>query len=214
MYTRLRKLVRWSFAGDKDCIVHHRVCTVPNLITAVGFVGIAFYIYQFTALYHTELIPFTVFLIGITDFLDGAAARFLNQHSFLGKLIDPVRDKLLMLAVLGNLLYLDHTELWLLVPLWLVVVCEIFLILQYGWYFLRKIPMRVHWKGKMRFAIVWACLVWILTQVYWFELEYIPAALLIWIVAALSVHRLVMKTKVWITALRGSDKKDNTPTTS
>ena len=45
---------------------------------------------------------------GITDFLDGYLARALAQQSALGRMLDPIADKLLVAAVL-MMLVADHT---------------------------------------------------------------------------------------------------------
>ncbi|MGP0061670.1 MAG: CDP-diacylglycerol--glycerol-3-phosphate 3-phosphatidyltransferase [Beijerinckiaceae bacterium] len=47
-------------------------------------------------------------LAAITDFLDGYLARALAQQSSLGRMLDPIADKLLVSAVLLMLVY-DHT---------------------------------------------------------------------------------------------------------
>jgi cardiolipin synthase (CMP-forming) len=47
-------------------------------------------------------------LAGITDFLDGYLARALAQQSSLGRMLDPIADKLLVSAVL-LMLAADHT---------------------------------------------------------------------------------------------------------
>jgi CDP-diacylglycerol--glycerol-3-phosphate 3-phosphatidyltransferase/cardiolipin synthase len=45
---------------------------------------------------------------GITDFLDGYLARALSQQSSLGRMLDPIADKLLVAAVL-MMLVADHS---------------------------------------------------------------------------------------------------------
>jgi cardiolipin synthase (CMP-forming) len=48
---------------------------------------------------------------GITDWLDGYLARRLNQMSAFGAFLDPVADKLIVVAALLALLYLNRVDL-------------------------------------------------------------------------------------------------------
>ncbi len=70
----------------------------------------------------------------LTDFLDGMAARKLNQISEAGKIIDPIADKIIVAFVLvGIVLYRDF-------PLWALVtiLTRDLLILSTGMYLIRK----------------------------------------------------------------------------
>jgi cardiolipin synthase (CMP-forming) len=62
-------------------------------------------------------------LAGISDFLDGYLARALAQQSSLGRMLDPIADKLLVSAVL-LMLAADHTIAG--VSLWaaIVILCR------------------------------------------------------------------------------------------
>ena len=54
----------------------------------------------------------TVFILaGITDWLDGYLARRLNQMSAFGACLDPVADKLIVVAALLVLLYLGRVDM-------------------------------------------------------------------------------------------------------
>ena len=48
---------------------------------------------------------------GITDWLDGFLARRLNQMSAFGAFLDPVADKLIVVAALLALLYLNRVDM-------------------------------------------------------------------------------------------------------
>ncbi|HQZ85919.1 MAG TPA: CDP-alcohol phosphatidyltransferase family protein, partial [Actinomycetota bacterium] len=53
---------------------------------------------------------------GITDWLDGYLARRWNQITRVGQLLDPIADRLYILATLFGLLLRD------IIPLWLVIL--------------------------------------------------------------------------------------------
>lgn len=66
-----------------------------------------------------ELLGGAIFLLAVsTDWLDGYLARKRDQVTTLGKLLDPLADKLLISAAFISLVEVDHT----LVPAWMVVV--------------------------------------------------------------------------------------------
>lgn len=72
--------------------------TIPNLLSAIRILLIPLFIYLF---YNGKIFySFIVILIsGITDALDGFIARRFNQISNLGKLLDPLADKLNQVAI-------------------------------------------------------------------------------------------------------------------
>jgi len=61
-------------------------------------------------------IAFGLFLIaGLSDAADGIVARFFNQRSALGQILDPLADKLMMLFVFVTLAWMGHLQVWLVV---------------------------------------------------------------------------------------------------
>jgi CDP-diacylglycerol---glycerol-3-phosphate 3-phosphatidyltransferase len=88
--------------------------TIPNWITFSRLLGIPFLLYGLhnpTA--ETRWICLAVFLVAAgTDWLDGYLARKLNQISDLGKFLDPLVDKLLVLAPLLSLIELGQVPAW------------------------------------------------------------------------------------------------------
>jgi cardiolipin synthase len=94
-----------------------------------------------------------VFLIAsISDAIDGYLARHWNQRSAFGALLDPIADKLLLLAALITLglIPLDHLRSF---PIWFpaIIISRDALLLG-GYCVLRhfRIPMEIqpHWTGK------------------------------------------------------------------
>lgn len=53
-------------------------------------------------------------LAGLSDGLDGLLARLLNQRSKVGAILDPIADKVLILAAISTLVLEDQVPLWLL----------------------------------------------------------------------------------------------------
>jgi CDP-diacylglycerol--glycerol-3-phosphate 3-phosphatidyltransferase len=64
--------------------------------------------------------PFLVFIYVFTislDFLDGYFARKLSQETEVGKILDPVADKLLVFFVVIGLIIKSDFPLWLAIPI-------------------------------------------------------------------------------------------------
>ncbi|MBV6627049.1 MAG: CDP-diacylglycerol--glycerol-3-phosphate 3-phosphatidyltransferase [Rivularia sp. (in: Bacteria)] len=88
--------------------------TLPNWITFSRLLGIPFIIYGLqNPTPQSRWICFAIFVIAAgTDWLDGYLARKLNQVSDLGKFLDPLVDKLLVLAPLLSLIELGQIPAW------------------------------------------------------------------------------------------------------
>src|SRR5277367_4421285 len=90
-----------------------------------------------------------VFVVAaISDAIDGYLARHWNQGSALGALLDPVADKLLLLAALITLSFMPVTF-----PIWFpIIIISRDALLLVGYSVLRHfhVPMdiRPHWSGK------------------------------------------------------------------
>ena len=61
---------------------------------------------------------------GITDFFDGFIAREWNESTKLGSIIDPLADKMLMLAGFLGLMYLGRADAW---AVFLILTREFFI---------------------------------------------------------------------------------------
>ncbi|MFZ2125093.1 MAG: CDP-alcohol phosphatidyltransferase family protein [Candidatus Saccharimonadales bacterium] len=71
----------------------------PNQVTVLRFILIPIMCYLFAiSMFDWALVVFVI--AASTDFIDGAMARTRNQITDLGKIIDPVADKLLILTAL------------------------------------------------------------------------------------------------------------------
>jgi cardiolipin synthase len=87
---------------------------LPNTLTLLRFFFIPLYLF----LYFSE-IPGRIYwafgvllLAGLTDVIDGYLARRNKQVTQLGIMLDPLADKLMMLAVFLSLLISQRISLW------------------------------------------------------------------------------------------------------
>jgi CDP-diacylglycerol--glycerol-3-phosphate 3-phosphatidyltransferase len=87
---------------------------LPNLITFSRLLGLPFILYGLSnPTPQMRWICLAIFLVAAgTDWLDGYLARKLNQITDLGKFLDPLVDKFLILAPLLALIQLDQVPAW------------------------------------------------------------------------------------------------------
>ncbi|MBI4667136.1 MAG: CDP-diacylglycerol--glycerol-3-phosphate 3-phosphatidyltransferase [Nitrospinae bacterium] len=90
---------------------------LPNKITLFRIFLIPLVlVFLITASFWSCMAAAVVFgLAAATDWLDGHMARVTSQVTLLGKLLDPVADKLLVLAALVPLVELDRVSAWIVV---------------------------------------------------------------------------------------------------
>jgi CDP-diacylglycerol--glycerol-3-phosphate 3-phosphatidyltransferase len=95
--------------------------TAPNVLTflRIASVPLLVYLLTFPGPMPSAIAAGVFFLATITDFLDGYIARAYGSGSNLGKLLDPLADKLVVTAVLIMLAGMQRAPR---VPAWMVVV--------------------------------------------------------------------------------------------
>jgi cardiolipin synthase len=79
---------------------------LPNILTLFRLVLIPIYLWSFYATTSThKVVALLVLLVaGLTDILDGYLARRFSWQTQVGQLLDPLADKLMMVAVLFSLI--------------------------------------------------------------------------------------------------------------
>jgi cardiolipin synthase len=100
--------------------------TIPNYITFLRILLIPVYIYYFI---QGNIFAAAVFfaLSAVTDFLDGFIARKFNLESKIGKLLDPLADKLTIISILLVMIYLNIIPHFLSL---IILTREIFILLS------------------------------------------------------------------------------------
>ena len=93
--------------------------TAPNLITLFRIFLVPIIVVLLISPFKVSaLITVAVFLVAAaSDWLDGRIARRYNQVTALGALLDPIADKLLIMAALVSLVSLEKVPAWIVVAL-------------------------------------------------------------------------------------------------
>lgn len=88
-----------------EAVAANRVLTIPNLVSFVRLLAVGLFWWVLLVQDDIALAAWLIFTIGWTDWIDGYLARRLNQVSELGKVLDPVADRLMIAsAVIGGLI--------------------------------------------------------------------------------------------------------------
>jgi cardiolipin synthase len=140
--------------------------TIPN---AIGYVRLAlipvFLVLALGSRDGTDALPAVLFaVIGWSDYLDGIAARVTGQYSRLGTLLDPLVDRLLVLAgviVCWKFELLPRWALGLLAARELFVVALVRLGQRNG------IDLKVNWLGRAGVWPVMSALFFAMAGVEW-----------------------------------------------
>jgi cardiolipin synthase (CMP-forming) len=94
--------VRFIGAGarfDRPQIDHDRVFTVPNVLTVLRFMGVPLFIWLVLAEKEYGVAVVVLALMAGSDWIDGYVARRFDQASKLGRVMDPLADRLALIAV-------------------------------------------------------------------------------------------------------------------
>jgi cardiolipin synthase len=123
-----------------------RLVTVPNALSVLRLLGIPLFCWLALGPEADGWAVVVLMVSGATDYLDGRLARALNQTSRLGAMLDPVADRLYILATLVVLTVRDVLPLWLalaIVARDLILTAVLVLLRRAG-----SDPLPVHVLGK------------------------------------------------------------------
>ena len=99
-------------------LVHRdAVFTVPNILTVVRFLGVPLFIWLVLSEHKYGYGALVLAVMASTDWVDGYIARRFNQMSNLGRVMDPIADRLSLIAVAVTLVIAGVVEWWYLVAL-------------------------------------------------------------------------------------------------
>lgn len=133
-----------SNTGNPGAIV-----TIPNIITVVRFLGTPLFVWLVLGPREYGWAVFVLAMMGCTDWIDGFVARKLNQTSRLGRIMDPLADRVALVAVTITLVIAAILPLWLLL---LLLIPDVVLLAATLYLFRGDADLKVTMLGKTRTA--------------------------------------------------------------
>jgi cardiolipin synthase len=89
-----------------------RILTIPNVITVARLCLMPVFLWLLFGKEDRAAAAWLLAGLGTTDFLDGYIARHLHQVSNIGKVLDPVADRLLFLLGVGGIVVDGAVPAW------------------------------------------------------------------------------------------------------
>jgi cardiolipin synthase len=123
-----------------------RIWTWPNAISVLRLLGVPLFLWLLLVPEADGWAVVVLMVSGVTDWLDGKLARWLDQSSRLGALLDPAADRLYIVSTLIALALREIVPIWLvalLVGRELVLGVMLLVLRRYGYP-----PLQVHYLGK------------------------------------------------------------------
>ncbi len=155
------------------------IITIPNVISFIRILLIP----MFVIVYFSEGIDnkffwaaFIVIISGLSDIIDGLIARKCNLVSDLGKILDPIADKMTQIVVI-LCLTINHPSL---LPMFGVLFLKELLTLFAAVYVLTNgtKPISARWWGKLSTIVIFLTMIYtVLTDIY--SITHIPLYILV-----------------------------------
>ena len=109
---------KFSFHLFKNLPAREKKITVSTMLTLIRLALIPFIV--IAMIQDVWGVAFVLYIVAaVTDVLDGWIARCFNQRTFLGAALDPITDKLLVIAIFFTLAFIQ--PFLFRIPLWFVI---------------------------------------------------------------------------------------------
>ena len=175
--------------NPSQLVTANNIWTIPNALSGLRLLGVPVFFWLIVGPENDGLALIILIVSSFTDWLDGYLARRLNQFSRLGELLDPLADRLYVIAALVALYIRDLLPIWAVVALLLRDALMSLLLVYLKRFGITGVP--VHFVGKaatmnllyalplillgtfsglvgqLAFVFGWAFLIWGITM-YWY----------------------------------------------
>ena len=136
----------------------NKIFTIPNILSMVRVAILPLIVYTYIFSNYSWVAGILTILSGITDLIDGYIARRFNQISNLGKILDPIADKLTLLTV-SICVTIKHPIIMILL-LGAELIKDIFvLISSFIRVFYNKEIHCAEWEGKVCTALAYLSII-------------------------------------------------------
>ncbi len=182
--------------------------TIPNALSVVRILIIPFFAWSFLQ----NKLPLAVGLLvlsGLTDCVDGFIARKLNQVTELGKMLDPLADKLtqgvVALCLAMRFPVIGPVLLVFIVKELVMLCCAIGLLKK------KKRPCAAQWYGKVATVMFYASVALIVVMDGFLHVEglafQVISYVLLGLTAAMMIYSAVRYFQIFLTILRSNDSR-------
>ena len=134
-----------------------KILTIPNLLSCFRIALIPVIVWLYFGKQAPLLTGCTLILSGLTDLIDGYIARKYNMVSDLGKILDPIADKLTQATML---ICLSLRFPRMILPFVLMFIKEIFMSVTGFWVVRKKgVVLGAVWHGKVATWLLYGMMV-------------------------------------------------------
>lgn len=184
------------------------ITTVPNLLSLLRVALIVPFVLLFLA---EQYIASAIVLIasGISDVLDGFIARKFNQITALGKILDPIADKLTLIAIM--ICVTIYTPI--VIPIMIILIVKDVLMLLGGSVLIENkiTPPASKWYGKLSTTVFYisVCIIVFLKAAFNYQNDILSLVLLS-VTAVLMIFSLIKYSMIFYTLMKNRNSDNET----
>ncbi len=183
------------------------IFTIPNILSYMRILLIVPFVRYFLQSRY-EMAAIVIGISGLTDCVDGFLARRLNQITQLGKMLDPVADKLTLLAVAVCLSVMKP----IIFPVVSILAIKDILMLIGASILLKKhiMPVAAAWYGKLGTILFYVSIVTIVTFELILKIENftIVSFVMLSVTAIMMIYSLIRYYLIFRSSLKKAEKEN------
>ncbi len=171
----------------------NRIFTIPNILSFLRICMIPLFMWLYIARAEYYWTAGILILSGLTDVVDGFIARRFNLITHVGRILDPVADKLTQIAMMACLSY----RYWyLLIPL-IALICKEIVCGVFGLIMIKCTgdTMNSKWYGKIATVALYLMMI---VHLFWIDIIGAVSVMMMLVCTGLIVLSFVMYLIIFI----------------